>query len=66
MENIQYRNPKLKWFFDEIDNINYSIPNSIKKIPVKEWDKLFSLEVFLRNSNVPDNIINNIKTSEDY
>lgn len=60
------RNPELKWFFDEIDAINYTIPNHIEKISVKEWDKLFSLEVFLRNSNVPNNIINDIKSSDDY
>lgn len=62
MEN---RNPKLKWFFDEIDNIKYSIPNYIEKVAIKEWDKLFSLEVFLRNSNVPNDIVNDIKSSEN-
>lgn len=60
------RRPEMKWFFDEMDNIRYSIPNHMEEILVKEWDKLFSLEVFLRNLNVPDNIINNIKSSEDY
>lgn len=59
------RNPELKWFFDEIEKITYIVPNFVEKSHIEKWDKLFSLDVFLRNENIPNNIVNDIIHSND-
>lgn len=59
------RNPKIKWFFDEIEKITYTIPNFVEKSFIEKWDKAFSLEVFLRNQNIPNNIVYDIIHSDN-